>query len=65
VYECRKVDDYGNIKFNDEKARLDAYASALQAEPGSQGYILAYGTYEGEGLARGNLPRTTWLIIAR
>jgi len=52
--ECVKVDEYGNIKFNDEKARLDAFASRLQSEPGSQGYIVAAGTYEGEGLARAN-----------
>ena len=54
VYECKKIDDYGNIKFNDEKARLDAFASALQGDPGYQGYIVGYGTCEGEGLARAN-----------
>jgi hypothetical protein len=51
---CSKLDEYGNIKFNDEKARLDAFASALQNQPGSEGVILAYGTCEGEGLARAN-----------
>jgi hypothetical protein len=54
VIECTKVDEYGNIKFNDEKARLDAFASRLQTETGSQGYIIGYGTCEGEGLARAN-----------
>ncbi len=54
VIECTKVDEYGNIKFNDEKARLDAFASRLQTEAGSQGYIIGYGTCEGEGLARAN-----------
>ncbi|MGH9871725.1 MAG: PKD domain-containing protein [Pyrinomonadaceae bacterium] len=48
----RKFDEYGNIKFNDEKARLDNYAIQLQNEPGSQGYIIAYGTCEGEAQAR-------------
>jgi hypothetical protein len=52
--KCTKLDEYGNIKFNDEKARLDALGSALQSQPGSQGYIVAAGTYEGEGLARAN-----------
>ncbi|MEA2175213.1 MAG: hypothetical protein QOD00_2805 [Blastocatellia bacterium] len=49
---ARKFDTYGNIKFNDEKARLDNYAIQLQNEPGSQGYIIAYGSCTGEGQAR-------------
>ncbi len=40
---CRKFDEYGNIAFNDEKARLDNFAIELQNNPGSQGYIIAYG----------------------
>jgi len=51
---CRKFDEYGNIRFNDEKARLDNYAIQLQNEPTSTGYIVVYGSCEGEGLARGN-----------
>ncbi|MCA1635019.1 MAG: hypothetical protein LC802_15350 [Acidobacteria bacterium] len=39
----RKYDEYGNIRFNDEKARLDNYAIELQNNPGAQGYIIAYG----------------------
>ena len=54
VKECKKFDEYGNIKFNDEKARLDPFAVALQGSPGSQGYIIGYGACEGEGLARAN-----------
>jgi hypothetical protein len=50
--QARKFDEYGNIKFNDEKARLDNYAIQLQNEPGSQGYIIAYGACEGEAQAR-------------
>jgi len=46
---CRKFDSYGDIRFNDEKARLDPFAVALQNEPGSTGYIIAYGTCEGDG----------------
>ncbi|HEX7175965.1 MAG TPA: hypothetical protein VF240_11955 [Pyrinomonadaceae bacterium] len=41
--EARKIDEYGNIRFNDEKARLDNYAIALQNEPGAQGTIICYG----------------------
>jgi hypothetical protein len=47
-----KFDEYGNIKFNDEKARLDNYAIQLQNAPGSMGYIIAYGTCAGEAQAR-------------
>ena len=45
-----KFDEYGDITFNDEKARLDNYAIQLQNQPGSQGYIIAYGTCAGDGL---------------
>jgi hypothetical protein len=38
-----KFDEYGNIKRNDEKARLDNFANELQANPGAQGYIIGYG----------------------
>ena len=47
-----KFDEYGNIRFNDEKARLDNYAIQLQNQPGSQGYIIAYGSCAGEAEAR-------------
>jgi len=50
--ESRKFDEYGNIRFNDEKARLDNYAIQLQNEPGSQGVIIAFGSCEGEAQAR-------------
>lgn len=50
--EPTKFDEYGDIRFNDEKARLDNYAIQLQNQTGSQGYIIAYGTCEGEGQAR-------------
>ena len=48
----RKFDEYGNIRFNDEKARLDNFAIQLQQEPGAQGYIIALGSCAGEGQAR-------------
>ena len=43
VPEARKVDEYGNIRFNDEKARLDNYAIELQNDPTAQGYLVCYG----------------------
>jgi hypothetical protein len=50
----RKFDEYGNIRFNDEKARLDNYAIQLQNEPGSTATIIVYGTCEGEAQQRGD-----------
>jgi hypothetical protein len=49
-----KFDEYGNIRFNDEKARLDNYAIQLQNDPGSSGVIIVYGSCEGEAQQRGD-----------
>jgi hypothetical protein len=38
-----KYDEFGEIPRDDEKARLDNFAIELQNNPGSQGYIIAYG----------------------
>ena len=48
----RKFDEYGNIRFNDEKARLDNYAIQLQNEPGSTATIIVYGSCAGEAQQR-------------
>jgi hypothetical protein len=47
-----KFDEYGDIRFNDEKARLDNYAIQLQNDPTAQGYIIAYGNCAGAAQAR-------------
>jgi hypothetical protein len=54
IQVARKFDEYGNIRFNDEKARLDNYAIQLQNEPTAAGVIIAYGSCDGEGMTRGN-----------
>lgn len=38
----RKFDEYGDLKFNEERLRLDQFAIALHNEPGSEGYIIIY-----------------------
>jgi len=43
----RKIDEYGNIRFNDEKARLDNYAIELQNDPTATGQIICYGGRRG------------------
>jgi hypothetical protein len=50
-----KVDEYGAISFEDEKARLDNVAIELQNWPEGVGYIVAYGgrvSRRGEALRR-------------
>lgn len=42
VAKPHKFDEYYDIARNDEKARLDNYAIQLQAEPGSEGYVIVY-----------------------
>ncbi len=49
-----RFDEYGDIRFNDEKARLDNFAIRLQNEPNSQGYIIVYGTCVGQAQSRGD-----------
>jgi hypothetical protein len=51
---ARKFDEYGNIRFNDEKARLDNFAIQLQNEPAATGYIIGYGSCDAEGQTRAN-----------
>ena len=50
----RKFDEYGNIRFNDEKARLDNFAIQLQNEPTATGAIVGYGSCDAEGTTRAN-----------
>jgi hypothetical protein len=40
--DCRRIDAYGAIMYNDEKARLDNYTIELQNDPKGLGYIVAY-----------------------
>ncbi len=38
------IDEFGNIKDNDVRARIDAFFIELQNNPGAQGYIINYGS---------------------
>ena len=49
---CRKFDEYADLTFNDEKARLDNLAIQLQQEPGSQAFYVIFGSCDTEGAAR-------------
>ena len=55
-YLIRKFDEYSDLSFEDEKARLDNFAIHLQKdEPDFKGYIIVYagqGTRSGEAQAR-------------
>jgi hypothetical protein len=50
----RKFDEYGNIRFNDEKARLDNFAIQLQNDPSATATIIVFGSCAGEGQQRGD-----------
>jgi len=39
---CKKFDEFSAITRNDEKARLDNYAIALQNDPGATAYVIVY-----------------------
>ena len=60
-----KFDEYGNIPFRDEKARLDNFAIQLQNEPNAVGYIIGYGTCSAEGRTRANRARDYVLQLAQ
>lgn len=47
IIQPRKFDEYPDIAFDDEKARLDNLAVQLQSEPDARGYIIAYGSRRG------------------
>jgi hypothetical protein len=42
LFDTRRIDEYFNIRFNDEKARLDNYAIELQNDPTAKGYLICY-----------------------
>jgi len=50
--KCTIFDTYNDLKFNDEKARLDNFAIQLQQQPGMTGYYAIWGSCEGEGQKR-------------
>jgi hypothetical protein len=57
IFRCglTKIDEYGNISFNDEKARLDNFAIELLNDPTAVGYLVGYGgrrSRRGEALKR-------------
>jgi hypothetical protein len=49
-----RFDQYPEIRFNDEKARLDNFAIQLQNLPGASGYILIYTGRKGGGSTHAN-----------
>jgi hypothetical protein len=64
---ARLFDTYPDIRFNDEKARLDNFVIAIRGEPGSKGYIVVYGQracVAGEARARANRARA-YLVNTR
>jgi len=64
-YFIRKFDEYSNISFKDEKARLDNLAIYLQREPDIKGYIIAYaGRRARSGEARARAERAKNYLVS-
>jgi hypothetical protein len=61
---CRKFDEYSDLKFNDEKARLDNLAIQLQQDPTAQAYYVVFGSCDTEGAAR-SARAVDYLVNAR
>jgi hypothetical protein len=60
----RKIDEYGNIRWSDEKARLDNVAALLQSEPELQCYMICYGgRVSREGEAKWRCQRAAGYIV--
>ena len=58
------LDQYGDLDFEDEKARLDNLAIALMNDPTARGYIIAYGGRRGRaGEARRRADRAKEYIV--
>ena len=50
-----KIDEYGNLRWSDEKARLDNFAIELQNDPSNVGFLVGYGgrrSFRGEAARR-------------
>jgi hypothetical protein len=62
--EARRLDTYGDLAFDLEKARLATFARDLQREPEAQGYIIVYGgRCSGETQAEERAERAKdWLV---
>jgi len=60
---ARKIDEYGNLSSDDEKARLDNFAVELQNDPSAQGYIIAYGVRGRAGEAQRRADRARAYLV--
>lgn len=62
----RCLDEYGNIRFDDEKARLDNFSVELQNDSSASGYILCYGGRVGRaGEAQRRCERAKNYVVGR
>ena len=62
--EFRRFDEYGNICWTDEKARLDNFAIQLEHEPQTDGYMIVYAgkfSCAGEAMYRAERAKK-WLV---
>ncbi|MBV9241147.1 MAG: hypothetical protein JO314_03980, partial [Acidobacteria bacterium] len=55
--EATLVDEYGKLKDDDVKARIDGYYTQLNNDPSSHGYIIIYGTPAQIKIARAQIDK--------
>lgn len=63
-----RFDEYGDISFSDEKARLDTFAIQLQSQDDARGYIMVYAGQKAlvaEALTRGERAKTYLTHVRR
>ncbi|HEV8429356.1 MAG TPA: hypothetical protein VGQ41_15755 [Pyrinomonadaceae bacterium] len=63
-----RFDEYGDIAFSDEKARLNNFAIQLQSQDGARGYILVYAGQKAlfaEASTRGNRAKSYLLNVRK
>src|SRR5215207_525095 len=60
------VDEYGSLRWGDEKARLDNYATHLKDWPDGDGYVICYGGRRGRrGEAQARCARARNYLVTR
>ena len=63
---AQKIDSYGSVSTNNERAKLSLFAAQLLQQPGAQGYVLFYGGRRGvSGAARTGKRAKAYLVKER
>lgn len=62
--EPRKLDEFGDMRFRDERPRLDNFVAELRNDPSARGYVICYGGGRGGAVAaRGRCARARGYLV--